>query len=363
MGDRNGSGSRRPTIADVAAHAGVSESTVSQVLSGRRPVAAATAARVRSSIKDLGFRPNALARALRTQKSHTIAVIIPNIAHVLYPLVARGIGDVLKPLGFHIAIYETDDRPDLASEVITSAADAAVDGAILFGFTLSASDADALAEREIPFVNGGINEDVEPVWSSVRSDQYGGMSATTAKAIQISPGPIAFIGGKFGVGPANLRERAFRETMESHGRPVDEGLVTRADYSYLAGRSAMEEILSRGIIPRSLVCANDLIAIGAMSWAVEFGLRVPEDLTVSGYDNIEACGMVVPTLTSVETDLREQGRACARLLLDRMSEPSSVSKHLIIPTRAVHRRSTTEHRLKLVDEVPTTVANRRSIAT
>jgi LacI family transcriptional regulator len=346
---------RRPTIADVAAHAGVSDSTVSQVLTGRRPVAAATAARVRDSIQALGFRPNALARALRTQTSHTIAFIIPNIAHVLYPTVARGVGDVLKPLGYHIAIYETDDHPALASEVIQSAADRAVDGAILFGFVAAEADTLVLADHSVPFVNGGLNEDVELAWNTVRSDQYTGMKTLTSKAAALSSGPIAFIGGHFGVGPANLRERAFRETMAHLQRPVDESLIARSDYSFSGGRAGMEEILSRGVTPRSVVCSNDLIAMGAMSWAKECGLSVPEQVTFSGYDNIEACAIVEPSLTSVETDLQEQGRACARLLLELINETAGVAPtHILIPTRAVHRQSTNEHRLALVQPTPDT---------
>lgn len=328
-------------MADVASDAGVSETTVSHVLSGRRPVAVATQERVRTSIRRLNYRPNELARALRTQRSHTVAFVVPNIAHVLYPVVARGVGDILRPLGFHVAIYETDDNPGLAAEVIQSATDRGIDGAILFGFALDVEGAAVLNDHHIPYVNGGLNDDDEPDWDTVRSDQFGGMYKATSRALSLTSETIGFIGGTAGLGPADIRERGFRAAMTAGGRVVDERVVGRTDYSYVGGREAFARMVGPGNIPRAVVCANDLIAIGAMACAHDQGFSIPEDIAFSGYDNIEACTMVVPTLTSVETHLQEQGRACAELLIERIAgEYRDPARHRTLPTDVVDRDST-----------------------
>ncbi|GAA3215270.1 LacI family DNA-binding transcriptional regulator [Dactylosporangium siamense] len=331
---------RRATIGDVAAHAGVSVTTVSHVLSGRRPVSTATQQKVRRSIDLLGFRPNEIARSMRSQRTHTAALVVPNIAHVVYPFVARGITEELRPLGYQISIYDTDDDPVVKADVLQVITDRRVDGVILFGFDITSTDAAVLTGASIPFVNGGLNAEVDGPYDCVRSDQRAGLEITTRHLIERFGGPLAFVGGLPGDGPADLRESGFRRAMAAAGLPVDERLVARVPYSWEGGREALAQLLAKDLPIRAVVCANDLIAIGGMAMARERGLRVPEDLAFTGYDNIEAGTMVVPTLTSVESFLDEQGRSCARLLIDRLGRGyGGPARHVSIDTALVVRAS------------------------
>jgi len=347
-------GTGRVTVNDVAQHAGVSQSTVSQVLGGSRPVAEATRAKVLASIEALGYRPNQLARALRSQRSQTVAIVVPNIRHELYPAVARGVSDVLRPLGYQVALYDTDNARSIETQVVRSIAERVTDGAVIFGYPLSRPDARLFTELGIAVVNGGLDDELPRPWDTVRVAQPEAMSAMVQAVGAQYDGPVAYIGGPRDHPTSAVREAGFRAGMAALGRPVDPALVTSAEaYSWDAGRAAFLRLARRDASlrlatrdaelrpagrdaatpdadsrpagtaeaagrPRLAVCANDLLAIGAIAAARTLGLRVPDDVAVTGYDNIVAAGMSVPPLTTIETYPDEQGHACARLLLDRM---------------------------------------------
>ena len=330
---------KRSTIADVAAHAGVSITTVSQVLNGRRPVAKSTQARVRDSIEELGFRPNEVARSLRRQRSSTVAIIVPNIAHVAYPIMARGASDLLRPLGYNVALYDTDGSEDIEKSVLRTVADRITDGAILFGFTMTDSDAEILSAVNIPFVNGGLNSQSEGSWDAVISDQQGGITAATKHLISRFGTSVGYLGGNVGDGPADVREASFLEAANQN-RVFPAPIVVRAPFTYQGGRDAMKQLLATGNVPRALVVGNDRIAIGAMDVALRHGFRIPDDIAFVGYDNEDSDQVVSPPLSSIEPQLHEQGRMCAQLLIDRMSGSyTSEPRRVLLPTALVLRDS------------------------
>lgn len=340
QGESNSRQQRRVTVDDVARHAGVSQATVSQVLNGTRPVSQETQARVRSSIAELGFRPNELARALRQQKSLTVAIVVPNITHVTYPMVARGVSEVLRPHGYQVALYDTDHDPDSETDVVRAIAGRMADGAIIFGFPIKPVDAEILEGVGVPFVNGGLDEPADTEWDSVRVDQQAAFSELVGIVSEAGPGPIAYIGGPAEEGSSSPREAGFVAGMNTAGHAIDPGLVLSSPYSWEGGRSALTQLLRSGANPRSVICANDMIALGAMQAARDHGLRIPEDIRFTGYDNIDAAEMATPPLTTVEAFPFEQGRECARLLLARMQGiPPRQAAHRLLGTRVVRRET------------------------
>jgi len=331
----------RVTVNDVAEHAGVSQSTVSQVLGGSRPVADATRARVLQSIDELGYRPNQLARALRNQRSQTVAIVVPNIRHELYPAVARGVSDVLRPLGYQVALYDTDRVKAIETQVVRSIAERVTDGAVIFGYPLARSDARILTSLGIAVVNGGLDDDVPRPWDSVRVAQPGAVQAIVEEFGAKYGGPVAYVGGPADHPTAPVREAGFRAGMAALGLVVDERLVTSCrHYSWDDALTQFTRLIEAGGRPRLVVCANDLLAIGAMLAARKVGWRVPDDIAVCGYDNIVAAEMSVPPLTTVETFPFEQGHSCARLLLDRMLNGyTGPPRSLTLSTEIVRRAS------------------------
>lgn len=331
---------RRVTVRDVAAHAGVSQATVSQVLSGSRPVAATTRARVLASVKDLGYRPNHLARALRQQKSHTVAIVVPNITHVTYPMVARGAGEVLGPLGYQVALYDTNGLRATEKQIVRTLTDRMVDGAIIFGYPLAPDDARLLQESAIAIVNGGPGAEASPLWDTVQVDETTALRDLTRTLGKHYQGPIAYIGGPADHYTTARREAGFRAGMNDLALACEPHLMTSASYTWAGGRNALASILEADLHPRLVVCANDMIAVGAIAAAREHGLDVPNDIAVCGYDNIDAAEMAVPPLTTIDAFPYEQGRAAARLLLERMSNSySGPGRNLILSTTPVRRAS------------------------
>jgi len=331
----------RATVNDVAQHAGVSQSTVSQVLGGSRPVAEATRARVLKSIEELGYRPNQLARALRHQRSQTVAIVVPNIRHELYPAVARGVSDVLRPLGYQVALYDTDRVKAIETQVVRSIAERVMDGAVIFGYPLARADARILSSLGIAVVNGGVDDDTLRPWDTVRVAQPEAVQRLVQTLGAQYGGPIAYVGGPADHPTAPVRETGFRAGMATLGIPVDEALVTSVGhYSWDDALVRFRQLAATQRRPRLVVCANDLLAIGVMAAARERGWRVPDDIAVCGYDNIVAAEMSVPPLTTIETYPFEQGHACARLLLDRMLDGyAGPPRFLTLSTEIVRRKS------------------------
>jgi LacI family transcriptional regulator len=332
---------RRVTVDDVAAHAGVSQATVSQVLNGSRPVSEATRARVQASIQELGYRPNQIARALRGQKSRTVAIIVPSFVQEFYPWMALGVSEVLRPEGYQVALYYTDGVRATETQVARVVAERVTDGAIVFGSPLHKADARIFAEFGITVVNGGLSAGDAADYDTVRVAQEEAFSGLVQLLGERYDGLIAHIAGPPGHDTAPVREAGFRAGLAAFGTPEADVVVAAATaYSWEAGRAAAAGLLDSGRRPRLLVCANDLLAIGAMAAARERGLRVPGDLAVTGYDNIVAAGMAVPPLTTVEPFAEEQGRACARLLLERMSGGyDGPPRHLVLSTEVIERES------------------------
>ncbi|MGH1524204.1 LacI family DNA-binding transcriptional regulator [Leifsonia sp. L25] len=285
---------RRITVADVAAHAGVSPATVSQVLGGSRPVSAATRERVQQSIDELNFRPNQLARALRQQRSHTVGIVVPNITHVLYPMVARGVSEILRPLGYQVALYDTDHQDDIEQRVLATLVDRHVDGAIIFGHELTPAKAAILSDAGVQFVEGGLDGPPEHDWDTVRVDQRAAIRQITSEVWQRRGGRIAYIGGPDNEGSSYPRRDGFLDAIRALNVPGSDWSLTQTTYTWQGGREAMAELLASGPVPTSVVCANDMIAIGAMDTLRRAGLRIPDDVAVTGYDNIDAAEMAIP---------------------------------------------------------------------
>src|SRR5882757_1904665 len=229
-------------MTEVAARAGVSVTTVSHVLSGRRPVAAATRTRVLEVIAELQYQPNTLARGLRTRRTMTVALIVPDLTNPFYPMVLRGLADVLLPAGYHAVVCNTDGSREEEMSVLHDMVTRQVDGVVIAAFGLNRKD--LLRHREVPLVRlGGGHFDAD-LGDLVRSDDEGGMAQAVRYHLEKGRRQIAFIGGAEHAGPSDLREAGFRRALNEAGRVIDEELVVRADYTREAGREAARALLN-----------------------------------------------------------------------------------------------------------------------
>ena len=328
----------RPTVKDIARHAGVSAATVSLVLRNSPLVAAATRAGVQSSIDLLGYVYHRAAANLRARLTHTVGLVICEITNPFYAELAAGIDDALDQAGWVAFVAHTAELPDRQSRFIARMREHRVDGILLAPAEGTAADAiDELKRNGVPVVQmlrrvGGQGADY------VSADFRLGMTLAAEHLIGLGHERIAFVGGVRRVSPARDRAEAFRAIMPRFGLPVGpivNCLPTRED-----GAAAVAQLFKdRATAPTAFICHNDLCALGVMLGLADLGLAPGRDAAVIGFDNIPEAAMHRPALTTVAIGAREIGEESARLLLRRIKSPEGSPESIILPPKLVIRES------------------------
>jgi LacI family transcriptional regulator len=325
----------RITIADVARHAGVSKTTVSHVLSRKRPVSTGTRARVEEAIRELGYRPDGVARSLRTRTSHMVALIIPDITNPYYPMLARGVEDSLGETTYRSLIGNTDRHPEREVEFLRDVCDRGVDGIVLDSFTLTGERLAELVPPGVRLVRIGTTVIDDPGYDTVHADDEQGAFDATLHLLRRPSRRVAMIQGPPGAG--GRRNEGYLRALAASG-VLDPELVLSGQWTRHGGAAAMRRLLALPDPPQAVFCANDLMALGALDAAREAGLDIPGDLAVAGFDDIEAAAMTHPPLTTVSNPAYETGLLAGTLLKERMlgtyrGEPRTVT----LPCRLIRR--------------------------
>lgn len=300
----------------MAQHAQVSKTTVSHVLSGKRPVSATTRDRVERSIDTLGYRPDGLARSLRTRRTHMVALIVPDITNPYYPALALGLEAGIEPDGYRAFICSSDGDPDRERAYLREVCDRGVDGIVLDSFHLTVDDLQLATGGRLPLVWIGGAPMEHPGVDSVRSDDEAGAYAATEHLVRRGHRRIAMVDGPLGSGVA--RRDGYRRALADAGLPARPE-PPRTDWTRSGGRRVVSALLTLEPRPTAIFCSNDLTAIGALDAARDAGLTVPDDLAIAGFDDIEAAALVTPALTTVVNPAIDIGRTAARILAERMT--------------------------------------------
>lgn len=307
----------RRTIADVARAAGVSTATVSRVLNGGSVSAAAREA-VLDAVARLRYRRNDLARGLVTGHTGVVGVLIPDVIGPLYAQMARGIEDVLEPRGMHYMMV-TDDRDLLQEEAAIELLLARqVDALVLIGSRLAGTRLRALVGEETPTVLVQREwEGEEGGFGVVEIDNAAAVDGAVARLLELGHERIAHVAGQRR--DAALRERAFRTALERRG--LEPGPVIASDSTEAGGARAAEELVGHlahdGTPPAitAVACSNDRLAAGLYRALRERGLRVPDDVSVTGFDDLPWSAYLDPPLTTIRQPARAMGRAAATQVL------------------------------------------------
>ncbi|MFD7154214.1 LacI family DNA-binding transcriptional regulator [Kribbella sp. NPDC059898] len=337
-------GKQRVRIVDVAALAGVSITTVSHALSGRRPVSERTREKVQRAIEELSYRPNEAARSLRGQPTTTVAVIVPDITNPFYPQLARGMQDVLSPKGYQALICSSDAEPVSRREIVEQMLARRVDGICISGYYDDHTDAEPAVDAGVPVVLFG-HRAPYPGISTVTTDDVGAGRLATEHLLSRGRERIAFISGPSSTGPSDVgppadRVAGYRAALAAAGIRIDDELVVHGAISREGGAAGMDRLLALDRPPQAVVCTNDFVAIGAMQEALDRGLDVPGDVALIGFDDIDAAALVRPGLTTMAVAIRRQGQAAAQLILDRIADPDQPPQATLFGTDLVQRQST-----------------------
>lgn len=312
---------KRPTQADVARAANVSQAMVSYVLNDNAAVSipGETRARILRAIESLGYQPNRTARSLRTNKTFTIAVIIPDITNPFYPAFERGIQDVADHHQHDVITYNTDGLADKERHYIQSLLEGRVDGVVTVLFHTSAPALFQLLDHNIPVVrleathkNAG-----ERPLDNVYLDNVAAAQTAVHHLIEKGHQRIGMLAGH--EGPTSYRLIGYSLMLQQCGILGDPALIQTGDFNERGGYEAMNALLLLKPHPTAVFAANDLMAMGAYLAIKEAGLRIPHDVAVVGFDNIPTAKLVSPPLTTVDQFQHRAGQRAAEMLFERMN--------------------------------------------
>lgn len=335
MSHREPAPNRHPSMFDVAALAGVSAQTVSRVSNGAASVRESTRLKVVAAMRELGYRPNAAARALKRGSFQSIGVIATTLAGYGNLHTIEGIVSAASTRGWSVTLMLTSDRAiGSVSGAYARLSEASVDALVL------AVDARVLDENPMEFPPGLPVVVVDAGTSSrhtvVDNDQSDGARQATEHLLALGHTRIAHLGGPRDSYAAAARREAFAEALRSHG--LTAAAVIESDWRVESGHRAAAEIVASDAT--AVFAANDDLALGLARALHERGMRLPHDMSIVGYDNSPAAESSWPQLTSVDQDFAAVGRACVDHLLAALDGDDELATRLIVPTRLVVRSST-----------------------
>ena len=333
---------KRIRIQDVARAAGVHASTVSRVLNPRTRglVSQAVGARIESLVRKLGYSPDPAASGLRTRRSATIGVLIPDIANPVFPLILRGIEQALAAAGYTAIIANTDNDAARARAALERLAARRIDGIII----ATATRRDALIGQcgalELPAVLVNRAADGRKV-SAVINDDRAGIALAVAHLHALGHRSIGHVAGPGNISTGQARHAGFLAAIKALGLPAPP--VTAADsYSIAAGERACTQLLGTGRTLRvsAIVAANDLLALGCYDAMKRRGLACPRDISVTGFNDMAFADRFDPPLSSVRIPHRVMGEEAARLLLAQIADPRAPRQEIKLQPELVVRGST-----------------------
>ena len=335
-------GVHTPTLRDVAQAAGVHAATASRALNPetRSLVNAETARRVLRAAESLGYRPNPIARSLKTAKSRTIGLVLPDLTNPLFPPIVRGIESVLEQAGYSGLIVNTDNDIDRELSLIESLLSRQVEGLIVGTARLDHPLLTRLNEQGVRMVL--INRRVRDLdVPYITADDTAGVALAVEHLVRLGHTRIAHLAGPQATSTGVLRTRAFRNAIRDAGLPDDPALILDcAFWSEDEGARVLRELLDRGEIPTAIVAGNDLIALGCYDVFAERGIRCPADLSVVGFNDMPFLDKLSPPLTSVAVPHHQIGEEAARMLLESLKEPSRPPRSVLLPVSLIERGST-----------------------
>jgi LacI family transcriptional regulator len=337
-----GTGPGRVTIDDVAQRAGVSIATVSRVVNGRYGVAPATVSRVQDAIDELGYESSLIARSLRSSQTNVIGILVSDIEPFSAELL-KGVAVALRGSGYELVVYSggghgQDEGWERRS--LSRLGGTLTDGIILVTPTV------------VDIVTGHPLVVVDPnrdgLVPTVTAQNLEGAIALTRHLIDLGHRRIAFIGGRPDLEAARRREAGFRQALDGAGIELDPELIQPGMFTQEGAERPARTLLTLPEPPTAVFAANDQSAIQTVRTAASLGLRVPEDVSVAGFDNIPESALIDPPLTTVDQSIQDLGRAAADLLLDLLRRlgtraPADIEiepEYITLPTELIIRQST-----------------------
>ncbi|MCX2732670.1 LacI family DNA-binding transcriptional regulator [Saccharopolyspora sp. NFXS83] len=324
------------TSHDVARFAGVSQATVSRALRGDPRVSEATQQRVRNAAEALNYVPSEAGRSLSTRSTRRIGVLVSDLANPFYPYLVGPLHDELEQRGYRMMLLTERSDDALATERLL---DHSIDGAVLTTATSGSGLPDALRRKQVPFVFLNRVDGRDGADSAVVDNERGGQ-IVAGELAELGHRKVALLGGSTDTSSGRDREHGFVGGLADAGITLPATRIRRGPYDFDTGYRGLTELLDADPDLTAVFCGNDVVAIGAYNAALREGLRIPDDLTLIGFDDLPMASWEAFSLTTIRYDLPEMARAAARLLVERLSGEANRSARQVAFAPELVRRGT-----------------------
>lgn len=338
--NQNQNPSKRPTIAEIAAKAGVSTPTVSRVLNNRPDVAPETRTLVEQVLRESGFIRSRVTNALQKESSGIIDLLAPDLANFYSVEIICGVEEVLEQTELRLALSFSHRSVQLEQRWLAKVIDGATDGAILVLAQGQSQRLDMLVRNKIPFVVVDHRGELGPDVPSVGATNWLGGRLATEHLLSLGHRRIAIIGGDAALPCSRDRIAGYRAALEGAGIPVDPVLIRPGLFAQQTGYEQTTALLDLAEPPTAVFAGSDAQAMGVYAAIRAHGLRIPESMSVVGFDDVPIASIVTPALTTVRQPLVEMGRVATTMLLRLIAEESLDSKRVELTTTLITREST-----------------------
>lgn len=327
------------TIVDVAEASGVSYSTVSRVVNNKENVKKETRERVLRAMEELGYEANLQARSLAGGRTNIIGLLVVDLATQYMSAIIRGMDEVLAANRRELVLYTTHHRLSKESAYVNMLARGVADGMVIVLPREPESYLSALRQRDFPYVLFDQMSINEHDLSVTAANEEGGYAATR-HLIDLGHQHIGMITGLMDMVSARHRLDGYRKALDDHGIPYDEELVYEGDFTEASGVCGAEYLLALPQPPTAVFASNDESAVGFMEVLRARNLRVPDDISIVGFDDVPIAKLVTPQLTTVRQPLVEMGRRAMQMLIDLIEKPEEKQHSIVLPTELIVREST-----------------------
>ncbi len=331
--------SRNVTIVDVAQEAEVSYATVSRVINNGAHVRPEKRERVLRAMAKLGFTVNQQARSLRAGRSQVIGLLVHDLGTSYIGEIIRGIEAELSAASYDLMLYTTHRRKTKEATYVSAITRGMADGLLLVLPRNPEAYLESLRQRHFPYVlidHQGIDE----TGPAVGATNWQGAYDATQHLLGLGHRRIGFITGQVEMGCARDRLAGYRAALAAAGVPADPALVREGDFFQPHGFAGARALLALPQPPSAIFASNDVSAFGVMEAVRDAGKRLPDDMSIVGFDDIPQAAQVNPTLTTVRQPLEQMGRTAARMLLEIIGDPDRPAARVELPTELIVRAST-----------------------
>jgi len=330
------------TIKDIAKQAGVSTATVSHVINKTRFVSDVLQERVKNAIEDLDYQPNIMAGSLRSRRTKVVGLIVPDSSNPLFAAFLRLVEQVSSSSNYNVLLCNSSYNFENELSCIRVIRSKKVDGLIIIPTTTNSDHINQLVENKLPVV---VLHHIIPGCKadSVIVNNFKGTYEATIHLINLGHKHIVYIDRPVSLPHSLERLNGYRKALEEHGIRQDDNVIQCSGFNYIDGSEAMKKLLKRKPDITAVLAFNDTIAMGAIRTINDHGLKVPDDISVVGFDDIELCSFITPRLTTIHFPKYKMAQATVDILLKRI-EDSEIKKPIkkVLPLNLVIRESTSK---------------------